>query len=43
MTDLALALAGSLAKENLVLLYRCIRPQLLHPDATLQVMRAPKR
>jgi hypothetical protein len=35
-TGTALALAGSLSKENLVLLYRCIRPQLSHDDATLQ-------
>jgi ribosomal RNA-processing protein 12 len=36
MTDLALALAGSLSQENLGLLYRCVRPQLVHTDATLQ-------
>lgn len=36
MTDLALALAGSLSPENLGLLYRCVRPQLMHSDATLQ-------
>lgn len=36
MTDLALALAGSLSHENLGLLYRCVKPQLIHTDATLQ-------
>ena len=36
MTDLALALAAALSQENLSLLYRCVRPQLVHSDATLQ-------
>lgn len=36
MTDLSLALAPALEKDNLQLLYRCVRPQLNHPDATLQ-------
>ena len=36
MTDLALAMSGSLDAENTSLLLRCVRPQLAHKDATLQ-------